>query len=75
MVLDPVPEVVAAPGNWVIFQVPVKGSPLNTTLPVGTSSVGGVIFPTIGVDGMDGCAGMTTFAEGFDKHPSAVVSV
>ena len=71
----PVPAVVTAPGKRVITHAPVEGNPLNTTLPVGTANVGWVIAPTTGAPGEGGCAGITTFAEGTDKHPSAVVTV
>jgi len=75
VLLVPVPVVVAAPGSFVITHVPVDGNPLNTTLPVGTSNVGWVIVPTTGAEGVGGCAGIITFAEGTDKQPSDVVTV
>ena len=73
--LVPVPAVVTAPGERVMTHVPDDGNPLNITLPVGTANVGWVIVPTTGAEGVGGCAGITTFAEGTDKHPSAVVTV
>jgi hypothetical protein len=73
--LVPVPVVVAAPGKRVITQVPVDGNPLKTTLPVGRANVGWVIVPITGAEGVIGCAGITTFAEGTDKQPSEVVTV
>ena len=44
-----------------IVQFP-DGSPLNTTLPVAVLHVGGVIVPTVGIAGVGGCGGITTFA-------------
>ena len=73
--LVPVPVVVTAPGKRVISHVPDDGNPFNRTLPVGTENVGWVIVPTTGEAGVGGGAGITTFAEGTDKHPSAVVTV
>lgn len=75
VLLMPVPVVVTEPGSCVITHVPDDGNPLNTTLPVGTANVGWVIVPTAGAVGEDGCAGINTFADGTDKHPSAVVTV
>jgi hypothetical protein len=73
--LMPVPVVVTAPGNRVRVQVPVAGNPFKTTLPDGTENVGWVIVPREGVAGAAGWAGITTFTDGTDKHPSAVVTV
>jgi hypothetical protein len=73
--LMPVPVVVNTTGNRVIVHVPVTGNPFKTTLPDGTNRVGWVIIPTEGVAGAAGWAGITTFAEGTDKHPSTVVTV
>ena len=75
VLLVPVPAVVTPPGKRVITHEPVEGNPFNTTLPVGIANVGWVIVPTVGAAGVGGCAGMITFAEGTDKHPSAVVTV
>jgi hypothetical protein len=71
----PLPVIVNDPGNLVIIQESVEGKPLNTTLPVGSASVGWVIVPTTGAAGVGGCAGITTFAEGTDRHPFAVITV
>jgi hypothetical protein len=73
--LLPVPVVVTDPGKRVRVHVPVAGNPFNTTLPDGTKRVGCVIVPTAGAAGAVGCAGINTFADGTDKHPSAVVTV
>jgi hypothetical protein len=75
ILLVPVPIVVAPPGKIVRTHEPVDGNALNNTLPVGISNVGCIIVPTAGADGVVGCTGITTFAEGTDKHPSAVVTV
>jgi hypothetical protein len=50
----PVPVVVVPPGVLVRIQLPVAGSPLNTTLPVDTAQVGWVIVPIVGAVGDDG---------------------
>lgn len=55
--------------------VPVGGNPFNITLPDGTENVGCVIVPIVGAAGGSGWAGITTFADGTDRHPSAVVTV
>jgi hypothetical protein len=73
--LVPDPTVVVPPGVRVIIHEPVDGKPLNTTLPVGTARDGWVTVPTTGAVGVAGCAGITTFEDGTDKHPSAVVTV
>jgi hypothetical protein len=66
---------VTEPGNRMRVHVPVVGKPFNTTLPEGTDKVGWVIMPIAGAAGVAGWTGITTFAEGTDKHPSAVVTV
>lgn len=75
VLLVPVPIVVTPPGKIVITHEPVDGNSLSNTLPVGISNVGCIIVPTAGAEGVVGCTGITTFAEGTDKHPSAVVTV
>lgn len=50
MVEVPVPED-SLPGVCVRVHVPVAGSPLSTTLPVGTAQVGWVLVPIIGAAG------------------------
>ena len=68
----PVPAI--DPG--LIVHVPVAGSPLNATLPVGTAhEEGWVIKPTIGVAGIPEGATMTTLAEAGEVHPVAFVTV
>jgi hypothetical protein len=71
----PLPVVVVPPGNRVMTHVPEDGNPFSTTLPEGTANVGCVIVPTTGAEGVGGCAGITKFKEGPDRHPSAVVTV
>jgi len=71
----PLPEVVVPPGNRVKTHAPEDGNPFNTTLPVGTANVGCVIAPIKGAEGVGGCAGITKFKDGPERHPSAVVTV
>jgi hypothetical protein len=61
-----------APG--LIVQLPA-GKPLRATLPVASAQVGCVIKPTIGADGEDGEALMTTSPEASEVHPAASVTV
>lgn len=75
VLMGPLPVVVNDPGNLVIIHEPVEGNPLNTTLPVGSATVGCVIVPTSGAAGVGGCAGITTFADGADRQPFAVTTV
>jgi hypothetical protein len=57
-----------------IVQVPVSGSPLKTTLPVGAAhEEGWVIALTIGANGPPGASLITTSVEGRDIHPAEVV--
>ena len=70
VVLVPVP--VIDPG--LIVQLPA-GNPLNTTLPVAVEQVGCVIVPTVGADGVAGCAFTTTFADADEVHPDVFVTV
>jgi hypothetical protein len=71
-VLVPVP--VIAPG--LIVHVPEPGNPFNTTLPVGDPHEEGcVIVPAIGALGAGGGGLMTTFADAFDIHPAAAVTL
>ena len=54
MVVDvPDPEVVVPPGDRVMTQVPVAGSPLKSTLPVETIQVGWVMVPFTGAVGTE----------------------
>ena len=64
---------VIAPG--LIVHVPVAGNPFKTTLPVALVQVGCVIVPIVGALFAKGCALMTTFAEGEEIHPLALVTV
>jgi hypothetical protein len=57
-----------------IVQFP-DGNPFNTTLPVDTMQVGGVMAPTVGADGVAGCALMTTLADAEEVHPAELVTV
>lgn len=70
VLLVPVPAIV--PGFIVQFP---EGKPFNTTLPVATAQVGCVITPTVGAEGVAGCALITTFAEGNDVHPCVTVKL
>ena len=72
VVLVPVP--VIPPG--LIFQAPVAGRPLNTTLPVGFEQEEGcVIVPTVGMSGIPVGARMITLAEGSDVQPDVSETV
>lgn len=70
VVVDPEPDI--DPGF--IVQLPA-GSPLNSTLPVETVQVGCVIAPTMGADGVTGCALIITLADTDDIHPAELVTV
>jgi hypothetical protein len=61
-----------APG--LIVQLPA-GKPLSATFPVARAQVGCVIKPTIGADGVAGCALITTSADNTEVHPAASVTV
>jgi hypothetical protein len=68
----PVPAI--EPG--LIVQTPVAGSPLKTTLPVGTAQEAGwVIVPTVGAGGAVGAGLMLTVADASDEHPASLVTV
>ena len=74
MIVAVVPVPAIDPG--LITQVPVSGSPFNTTLPVGAvHDKGWVIVPTIGASGPDGASLMTTSVESTDIHPATVVTL
>lgn len=75
VVLVPVPNVVIAPGKRIRVQVPVDGRPLSITLPVDTVHVGVVIVPTVGGEGITGCAGITTLVDDVEVQPSELVTV
>ena len=68
--LVPVPAI--DPG--LIVHVPVAGSPLSITLPVGAEhEEGWVTVVTIGARGPPGASFITTSVEGRDIHPAVVV--
>ena len=71
----PVPVLVALPGVLVMVHVPDEGNPLKAMLPVARVQVGSVIVPTVGADGVDGCALITTLPDAEDMHPEAFVTV
>jgi hypothetical protein len=71
----PVPVVVVPPGVRIKVQLPVAGSPFNTTLPVPIAQVGWVIVPTVGAVGDDGWAVITTLAEAGEIQPEELVTV
>jgi hypothetical protein len=72
VVVVPVPAI--DPGLMV--HTPVAGSPLNTTLPVGTAHEAGcVIVPAVGAGGAEGAGFITTFAVASDEHPASLVTV
>ncbi len=73
--LTPVPVVTIAPGVRVRVHVPEAGRPLNVTLPVETRQVGWTIAPTTGDESVPGWLFITTFPEGADIQPAAVVTV
>ena len=75
MVVVPVPVEVTAPGLLVRVHVPEEGSPLRTTLPVGTAQVGWVLVPTIGAVGAEGIALITTLPLAGETHNVASVTV
>jgi hypothetical protein len=73
-IVTDVPVPVNPPGFKV--HVPVAGSPLRTTAPVGVvHEAGWVMVPTTGAVGADGAGSMVTFAEALDTHPRALVTV
>lgn len=68
------PVVVIFPGERVNVHEP-EGKPLNTTDPVGTAQVGCVIVPTVGLDGVAGCAFITTLPDTTEVQPAAFLTV
>jgi hypothetical protein len=71
-VVVPVPAI--EPG--LIVHVPVSGSPLKTTLPVGAAHEEGcVIKPVIGAVGAGGAGLIITSAVGSDVHPASLVTI
>ena len=73
--LVPVPVVVVPPGDLVKVHVPEAGNPFNTTLPLAIAQVGGVMVPTVGVAGDEGCAVITILADACDTQPEELVTV
>lgn len=69
MVVLLVPVVVAPPGEAVIVHVPVEGSPLIATLPVGVAQSGSETAPKIGAVGTDGAALMIASKEATEAQP------
>ena len=69
------PVEVTAPGLRVKVQVPVDGKAFKVTLPVAIVQFGCVIVPTEGVVGAFGTASITTFGEGDEAHPAALVTL
>ena len=66
------PEPATAPG--LIVQLPA-GSPLRTTLPVGSEQVGWVTVPVVGAAGGSGCVLIITSADAAEIQPAAFVTV
>lgn len=62
------PVMVAPPGLAVTVQF-AAGRLLSATLPVATVQVGDVMVPTVGADGVTGCAGITALPDGTDVQP------
>ena len=66
------PLPVTDPG--LIVQLP-EGRPFNTTLPVADAQVVCVMVPTVGADGVTGCAFITTLADADEMQPNELVTV
>ena len=62
-------------GEPVTVHVPEAGKPLKATLPVARAQVGWVITPTVGAEGVEGCAFTTALAEAEEVHPDELVTV
>ena len=71
----PLPVIVVEPMDSVTVHVPAAGKPLRATLPVATAHVGCVMAPTVGADGVTGCALTTALPEALDVHPDALVTL
>ena len=56
-----------------MVQLP-DGNPFSTTLPSAVQVVC-VIVPTVGADGVTGCAFITTLADATEVQPDALVTV
>jgi hypothetical protein len=72
VMLVPVPVVVTSPGERVNVHVPDDGKPLNITLPVVTASVGWVISPTKGAEGVGRTVIVVDAEADGPLHPFAV---
>lgn len=75
VILVPEPVEVTLPGERVKVHEPVRGNPLNETLPVARLQEGEIIEPTMGATGLPGFALITTFEEAIDIQPSRLVTV
>jgi len=75
VVLVPEEDVETPPGFLVRVHVPADGKPPAMTLPVETLQSGWVIVPITGGEGVSGCGVITTFADGVEVHPDALVTV
>ena len=72
VVVVPVPAI--DPG--LITHVPVAGSPLRSTLPVGVAHVNGcVIMPTVGAGGAVGAGSITTIPEAGEVQPASLDTI
>jgi hypothetical protein len=72
VVVVPVPAI--DPG--LIVQTPVAGSPVKTTLPVGTAhDAGWLIVPAVGAGGATGAGFTVTVADAREVQPASLVTV
>ena len=62
-------------GEPVTVHVPEAGKPLKATLPVASAQVGWVITPTVGAEGVEDCALITTLPDDDEVHPDELVTV
>ncbi len=68
------PVVVTPPGLRVNVHDP-DGNPLNNTEPVVAEQVGCVMVPTIGAEGIAGCALICTLPDAGEVQPSVLVTL
>lgn len=73
--VNPVPVIVAPPGEAVTVHEPLAGKPLSATSPVATAQVGCVIAPITGAVGVEGAGAITTLAQATETQPAAFVTV